>query len=383
MRIFMALAVYADVTVGMSTSLIQAFAHFRRTGHTLDIRANNGDALVSRARSILASQMLGTDAEVLISIDADIIFQSGAITRVCEKALETGHIIGGLYTTRGSEIRIALKVPAGRHQFPTDELIEAEYVNTGFMAVPRKVFEDVAEDLERVHLADDWMCKGGWWPFYMPFVHNGLYLSEDWAFCQRAADHGYKCYVDNSIVLGHLGRKVFWVAETGDGPALHPQNYADGTEPWVTSLISALVRSLPNAQLYVEIGCLNGRTVQTVLEDNLTVNAIGVDVQPIPFEHDRFHAVIGDSKEVLATLDGVRPDLVFVDGGHDYETALSDIRWAQGREATVIAVHDIYSFPEVGRAARDAATEGWGIVELPVGQFPWYGQTGLALMTRR
>ncbi len=30
------------------------------------------------------------------------------------------------------------------------------------------------------------------------------WLSEDWAFCERARQIGYKCYIDQSIILGHL-----------------------------------------------------------------------------------------------------------------------------------------------------------------------------------
>lgn len=382
MKIFVGIAVYDGVVAGTLSSLLQSFVAFQGSGDSVHFRVTGSDALISRARSILASQFLLTDCEVLFTLDSDIVFPPDAISRVCRKALETGQIVAGLYTTRGSEVRIALRVPEGKHQFPTDELIEAEYVNTGFMAVPRKVLEDMVPTLEKVHLKDDWMCPGGWWPFYAPFVHKGLYLSEDWAMCERAIRLGYKCYVDNSIVLGHVGTKVYKLQDTATEPVLDPKEWHDATEPWVTDVIAKMVKSLPDAKLYVEIGCLHGWTVEKVLDENPTVEAIGIDIQPIPLERVRFRPIQGDSRKVLWGLDGVEPDVVFVDGGHDYETASNDIRWAQERGARLIIVHDIYSFAGVGQAVREATRDGWSMVEMPVRQFPWYGQTGLALMTR-
>ena len=50
-------------------------------------------------------------------------------------------------------------------------------------------------------------------PFYMPFCYefNGerIYLSEDYAFCQRAIEAGFTIYANPAVRLGHLGQYVY------------------------------------------------------------------------------------------------------------------------------------------------------------------------------
>ncbi len=47
-------------------------------------------------------------------------------------------------------------------------------------------------------------------PYTMPWKEDGhIYLSEDWAFCQRARDAGFDCWLDPSIRLGHMGQTMY------------------------------------------------------------------------------------------------------------------------------------------------------------------------------
>jgi hypothetical protein len=60
------------------------------------------------------------------------------------------------------------------------------------------------------------LCMGStdasFWPLWQPFwvedEHAGgwNYLSEDWAFCERARQAGFKVWVDPSIKLGHIAQ---------------------------------------------------------------------------------------------------------------------------------------------------------------------------------
>jgi hypothetical protein len=46
-------------------------------------------------------------------------------------------------------------------------------------------------------------------PFFQPLVHpiddGHWYLAEDYAFCQRARDAGFRIFADTSIRLWHIG----------------------------------------------------------------------------------------------------------------------------------------------------------------------------------
>ena len=79
------------------------------------------------------------------------------------------------------------------------------------MAIPWCVLESVAASMRKLRTGAI-LGDGGElevWPFFMPFGHDGIYLSEDYAFCQRATWAGYKILADTRIILGHVGEHVY------------------------------------------------------------------------------------------------------------------------------------------------------------------------------
>ena len=175
-----------------------------------------GDALISRARSIAASAFMRSDCDVLLSIDSDMFFGVEDAIKLCEKAMEF-KIIAALYMTRALGTQPALMLPPGQIvTFAANSLpVEVPFVSTGFMAVHREVFETLSKDLPCCHIG--WQSQGvdtSFYPFYMPHTvpweaEGHLYLSEDWAFCQRAKDKGYKIWLDPAIRLGHMGTYMY------------------------------------------------------------------------------------------------------------------------------------------------------------------------------
>ena len=168
-----------------------------------------GDALVSRARSIAASDFLRSDCDVLLTIDTDIWFRAVDAIKLARKAEEYG-IIAALYLTRGLHTQPALMLGDETVVFAADsEPVEVPFASTGFMAVHRRVVEALAPTLPLCH--QGWEDRGqdtSFRPFYMPYVipseaEGNIYLSEDWAFCQRAKEQGVKVWLDPSIRLGH------------------------------------------------------------------------------------------------------------------------------------------------------------------------------------
>ena len=200
-----------------------------------------GDAAVDRARSIVASTFLRSDADVMISIDSDIWFRAVDAIALAEKAQEHD-VIGALYMTRRLKTQPAIMLPPGEGiSFdPSARPVETPFVAGGFTAVNRRVFEALSAELPLCH--QGWSDRGAdtsFWPFYMPFVipsetEGNIYLSEDWAFCQRAKDAGFKVWLDPSIRLGHIGSYMYTLEDLIRAPKpeaqpLKLQREADGT----------------------------------------------------------------------------------------------------------------------------------------------------------
>ena len=180
------------------------------------------DALLCRARSKTATHFLmETGADVHVSIDSDIVFDPASVMQIAEQAQEYG-IVGGLYVTRagGKMCRptsiFEADVPI---EFGTDPTpVPVKWLATGFVATARRVFERLAKDLPLCHRSEPWK----FYPFYQPFwipsdrdPEDSLYLSEDFAFSERARQAGFQSYLNPAVRLLHLGQYPFSLNDLG------------------------------------------------------------------------------------------------------------------------------------------------------------------------
>lgn len=216
MKLFLGSVLYHNVHVAYAESMALLQRELDKRGIAFTYGAVSGDALISRSRSIVGSAFLRSDCDVLLTIDSDIWFRPQDAIRLCEQAAEK-HIIGALYMTRSLQTQPALMLPEGESvAFAAGvEAVSVPFLSTGFMAVHRDVFQSLSLSLPLCHRG--WSDRGqdtSFWPFYMPFTipwegDGHMYLSEDWAFCQRAKDKGYNVWLDPGIRLGHMGDVMF------------------------------------------------------------------------------------------------------------------------------------------------------------------------------
>jgi len=183
-----------------------------------------GDALVERARSKSATHFLEkTDADVLLTIDSDIAFDGEDALTICDQAMDYD-IVSVVYPTRlakGGNPASFLDVD--EIEFGSDPTpVEVRYAGSGFMAIHRRVFEKLAKrpDMEKCHVNQP---SGSFYPFYHTMFTNvsgvgRILLSEDYAFCHRAKEEGFKVYINPAIRLAHVGHYHYrledWVWQT-------------------------------------------------------------------------------------------------------------------------------------------------------------------------
>lgn len=190
-----------------------------------------GDGLISRARSIIASRWWAETADdVLLMIDDDIVFTPENAEHLVALCRDGHDIVSAVYPVRDAG-HLALRGTGatGTLAFgPREQPCEIRYASTGFLAVHRKVLDALMPTLPWCHTNQPWAFK----PLFLPMVVEDLdfvghnYLSEDWAFCERARAAGFKIWLDPTIVLGHLSQVSLNVvnmvdvenALAGDGP---------------------------------------------------------------------------------------------------------------------------------------------------------------------
>lgn len=193
------------------------------------------DALIERSRSVALSRSIRSDADVVVMLDHDIVWEPGDVAALARRAHKENAIVGGLYACRGYRAgfssRLATQGVAWKEG--GDTLHKAEYVATGFMAIPRRCAERIVACCTRPD-APDWArvseCIGVDRPeqtfhdFFrcvsVPCTMAGYedkmeMLSEDWSLCKRAAFSDVPLYVWEKPRLRHYGRHGFRVDDDG------------------------------------------------------------------------------------------------------------------------------------------------------------------------
>lgn len=193
-------------------------------GIPLRIKVINNDAFIHNARNILAHSFLESNATHLLFIDADVSFSHNDALSLIEADKD---VIAGIYPKKTIEWdRVERAVKAGipqdqlkhftaRHTFAVlqettevniEEPLEVQTAATGFMMIKRRVFECLADKVEKYKHPD---YKDPLSMFFNTEIHNGSLYSEDNYFCRLYRKHGGKIFIAPWVNLAHTGTFTF------------------------------------------------------------------------------------------------------------------------------------------------------------------------------
>jgi glycosyltransferase involved in cell wall biosynthesis len=210
-KVFMAIPIFNAVDVNFFGSVMKFVQTY--TGVNVRIAVVAGDSLVPRARNTLTVEFLKSDCTHLLFVDSDLVFDASHIVRMLSHDED---IVGGFYPKKQQgdpELVFNAMVPPVK--MDSRRLTQVRYIGTGFILVKRHVIEKMVSELgDQIMFEVD--GKPGtygfdFWPVGVYHYPNGTsrYLSEDWYFCQRAIDLGFKIYGDNGVILKHSGSAVY------------------------------------------------------------------------------------------------------------------------------------------------------------------------------
>lgn len=215
MKLFIGTIVGRTEETAFSQCMRQLFLMLTERGIPYTDGTVVGDAAVDRARSIVGSSFLRSDADVLLTIDSDIWFRPQDAIKLCEEAMSNDAVVA-LYMTRNLATQPAAILPVDTDVvFAADsQPVEVPFAAAGFMAIHRRVFEKLSQDLPLCHKGWDYRgADTSFWPFYMPMTipsnDEVVYATEDFAFSNRIKEAGFGLWLDPSIRLGHMGQVMF------------------------------------------------------------------------------------------------------------------------------------------------------------------------------
>src|SRR5208282_3230777 len=192
---------------------------------------------VGRTRNMITRQFLESDATDLLFIDSDIVFSVDHVKRILSHPEE---IVGGMYFKKNQGKAEACLNTILNPILKENGLNQVAYIGTGFLRIKRIVFEKIIErwgseiaycpdgsrdlleynfwnlamhqfqsiaiDEERV---DDLVKKYNVTREVAAKAIQTRWLSEDWWFCQRANELGFKVWADRRIPLRHSGNALY------------------------------------------------------------------------------------------------------------------------------------------------------------------------------
>ena len=233
-KIFLATPCYGGLaTTHYIRSVLALQTACAQRGVGLHVELTGGDALITRARSVMAAQFLASDATHLFFVDADIGFSPEQALRLLDADRD---VAGGVYPTKGVDWdKVRAAVAAGNADLPAasvgyvvrfnpspDRAVDVDeggfgavaYVGTGFMMLKRQAVQRVADAHPELHAKLGDLGGRGASEAVMIFEsmiepETGQHLSEDYAFCRRWRDLGGEIFADFRGRLTHVGAMAF------------------------------------------------------------------------------------------------------------------------------------------------------------------------------
>lgn len=180
----------------------------KRTKHEIVFSQVVG-ASVEHARQVLIDKFLNSGCDYYFTIDADIVYLSSpTIPDPLDRLIFLDKdIVGGIYYFKSKPCQPVFrpldlqKEYEEKGIFPEkyewrikNEPFEVQWMGNGFKLMKREVVEKVRQKILIPNL---------------PMIHMNEYVSEDWAFDQRARDEGFSVWADPEIKLGHVGQHTY------------------------------------------------------------------------------------------------------------------------------------------------------------------------------
>jgi hypothetical protein len=176
----------------------------------------HGYKQIDLARCQMASDALAAGCEETLWIDADTAFHADAVDQLRRHDLP---IVCGIYAKK-SKRELAIHALGGTsdiHFGKGGGLIEIQYAPTGFLLVRRGVYDKMREQLALPQCRAD--TGRTLVPYYAPHLRpdgdGWWYLADDFAFCERARQCGYKIMADTTIRLFHIGSYAYGWEDAG------------------------------------------------------------------------------------------------------------------------------------------------------------------------
>lgn len=187
-------------------SIIQGLAALSAAGWQTMLTLREGDSMVARGRSVLASEFLlkpeMADCTDLLFIDTDLTFDGPALARILSHDVD---VVAGGYPYKNDKGTFPVRWSSDG-VFEHNGLWIMQGVTPGFLRIRRQALEKITVELPFLKFDNE--GSPAWMFFDNLHRPNGVY-DEGFIFCEHWRSVGGTVFIDPDIEIGHIGRKIY------------------------------------------------------------------------------------------------------------------------------------------------------------------------------
>lgn len=144
---------------------------------------------IAENRNYLAVRAIKGEYNYLMMVDDDMAFPPDTL----EKLLSYNKDIVGVNSHPTAGESLTYEPIKGEGNSDIGSLMECNKVGTGIILIKTEIFNKIPRP---------------WFSFKTSELGNTL-NGEDWMFCLKAREAGYKVWVNKTLEIGHVGSKIF------------------------------------------------------------------------------------------------------------------------------------------------------------------------------
>lgn len=207
-KLFIGIPAYdGKISIKLAYTLAQLMPKAMSLGVSVQLGHVSGCSIITMARNMLVDQFLQSDCTELLFIDGDVLAQADDILRLMAQSGDKD-ITAGSYPRRSRDRKFFMDLYFDENnELEFDgAMMRINRVGTGFMLIRRNVIEAIAEKSEK-YLGQDGI--GNVANVFDFKLMDGKFVGEDYSFCDKARDQGFKVWLDVEISLPHVGQEEF------------------------------------------------------------------------------------------------------------------------------------------------------------------------------
>lgn len=214
MRIIVGIPAYdGKLTCDTARSLLEEVGAAAMLGIEVQVIFVPGTCYIPVARNQIVDAFLGSGADKLVFVDADVSWPAGSLIKLASHDVDC---VAGVYRHKREQETYPLVWPdeSGTVELrAVNGLLEARFVPAGFWCLTRAAFEQ----FRGFHGERPYQHEGneGYAWFSNPY-RPGIMWGEDSLFCEEYREAGGTVWVDPELTLTHTGGSPRYVGHLGD-----------------------------------------------------------------------------------------------------------------------------------------------------------------------